>query len=143
MDPLSLTASIVAVATVAGQTCQGFQKLRDLHKSVPGRVHALHNEVVDLEVVLYQLAAAVREREALPSSARERADLERLLRRAETKLVELDAIVSRLVSTCIETKIAILRGPRWQREHDKIQLLQGDIKSIKSSLNVILGASNS
>ncbi|KAF2238519.1 ankyrin [Viridothelium virens] len=143
MDPLSLTASIVAVATLAGQTCQGFIKLRGLHNSVPGRVHALHNEVVDLKVVLFQLAAVTQDREALLSSTPERADIEYLLKRAETKLTELDTINLRLVNTCIETRIAIFRGPRWQREQTAIQTLQEEIKSVKSSLNVILGASNS
>ncbi|KAL9080470.1 MAG: hypothetical protein Q9157_000784 [Trypethelium eluteriae] len=143
MDPLSLTASIIAVATLAGQTCQGFIKLRGLHKSVPGRVHALHNEVVDLKVVLHQLADVTRDREVLLSSTPERADIEHLLKRAESKLTELDAVNSRLVKACIETKIPIFRGPRWQKEQAKIQTLQDEIKSVKSSLNVILGASNS
>ncbi|KAL9093265.1 MAG: hypothetical protein Q9165_004006 [Trypethelium subeluteriae] len=143
MDPLSLTASIVAVATLAGQACRGFMKLRGLHVSVPGRVHALHNEVVDLKVVLYQLAAVTEDREALLSSTPERTNIEHLLKRAEGRLTELDTINLRLIKACSETRFAIFRGPHWQREQAKLQTLQEEIKSVKSSLNVVLGASNS
>ena len=49
MDPLSLT-------------------LRQLHQAIPGRLHALNNEAVDIELVLFQVATVVRERESLLSS---------------------------------------------------------------------------
>ena len=143
MDPLSLTAGIIAIATVAGQTCKGFQKLRALHKYVPGRLHALNNEVVDIEVVLYQLAALVRERESLPTSQREQEDIGHLLERAKIKLRELRAIVDRLSKSCVNAKGSCFRGYRWQREQERLQVLQEDINSIKCSLNIILGASSS
>lgn len=143
MDPLSLTASIIAIATVAGRTCKGFQKLRTLHKAIPGRLHALNNEAVDIEVVLYQLAAVVRERESLSSSLREQEDINHLLERARTKLGELRAIVDRFSKTLINGKGAIFRGHRWQREQERLLVLQEDIKSVKCSLNIILGASSS
>ncbi|KAF3897021.1 hypothetical protein GTR04_0360 [Trichophyton interdigitale] len=50
MDPLSVTASIIAVGTVAGKICSAFTELRSLCRSLPGRLHALNNEVADLEI---------------------------------------------------------------------------------------------
>ena len=67
MDPMSLAASVITVATVAAQTCKVFSKLYALHEAVPRRLHALNNEVVDIKVVLCQVAAVVREYESLPS----------------------------------------------------------------------------
>lgn len=143
MDPLSLTASISAIATIAAQTCKGFQKLRALHKVVPGRLHALNNEVVDIEIVLYEVAAVVRDRKSLPSSQREQEDIKHLVERARKKLEELRAIIDCLSKTCTNAKSSVFRGYRWQREQERLQALQEDISSVKCSLNIILGASSS
>ena len=143
MDPLSLTASVIAVATLAAQTCNAFAQLRGLHKAIPGRLHALNNEAVDIELVLYQIAAVVRERERLPSRDCELADIKHLLEQANTKLDELRAIVNRLCDTCINSKASVFRGYRWHKEQERLQGLQNEINSIKCSLNIILGASHS
>lgn len=143
MDPLSLTASVIAVASLAAKTCTTFAKLRGLHKAIPGRLHALNNEVVDIELVLYQVAALVREREARLSREREQADIEHLVEQAKTKLDQLRAIVNRLCNTCIDTKLSPFRGYRWHKEQETLQDLQNGINSIKCSLNIILGASHS
>ena len=143
MDPLSLTASVIAVATLAAKTCTTFAKLRGLHKAIPGRLHALNNEVADIELVLYQVAAVVREREVLQSREREQEDIEHLVEQAKTKLDELRAIIDRLCDTCIDTKLSPFRGYRWHKEQERLQGLQNGINSVKCSLNIILGASNS
>ena len=144
MDPLSLTASVIAVASLAAKTCTTFAKLRGLHKAIPGRLHALNNEVVDIELVLYQVAAVVREREVLLlSREREQDDIEHLVEQAKTKLDELRAIVNRLCDTCIDTKLSPFRGYRWHKEQERLQGLQNEINSVKCSLNIILGASHS
>ena len=143
MDPLSLTASVIAVATLAAQTCKSFAKLRGLHKAIPGRLHALNNEVVDIELVLYQVAAVVREREGLLSREREQADIKHLLEQANIKLDELRVIVNRLCDTFIDTKVSPFRGYRWHKEQERLQGLQNEINSVKCSLNIILGASHS
>ena len=143
MDPLSLTASVIAVATLAAQTCNTFAKLRGLHKAIPGRLHALNNEVVDIELVLYQVAAVVREREVLLPREHEQDDIEHLVEQAKTKLDELRAIVNRLCDTCIDTKLSPFRGYRWHKEQERLQGLQNGINSVKCSLNIILGASHS
>ena len=143
MDPLSLAASVIAVATLAAQTCNTFAKLRGLHRAIPGRLHALNNEVVDIELVLHQVAALVRERELLPSIHREPANIQHLLDEAKAKLDELRAIVNRLCDTCIDAKTSIFRGYRWHKEQERLQGLQNGINSVKCSLNIFLGASHS
>ena len=143
MDPLSLAASVITVATVATQTGNVFLKLRGLHKAIPGRLHALNNEVVDIELVLHQVAVVVREREGLPAREREQGDLEHLLVQAKTKLGELRAMVNRLCESCVNGKSTVFRGYIWQKEQERLQGLRKEINSVKCSLNIILGTSHS
>jgi hypothetical protein len=141
MDPLSVTASIVAIATLAGQTCSAFAELRALCRSLPGRLHAVSNEVADLELVLLQVASAVEDRACLPES--NLSAIPHLLRQATAKLVELKGIVGKLAAACRESKIPILGVHAWRKEQGRLQALQEDIRTVKCSLNIMLGASNS
>ena len=112
MDPLSLTASVIAVATLAAQTYNAFAKLRGLHKAIPGRLHALNNEAVDIELALHQVTAVVREREVLQPREPEQANIKHLVKQAKINLNELRAVVNRLYNTCINTKASAFRGYR-------------------------------
>ena len=140
MDPLSLTASVIAVATAAAQIGSVFAELRKHCIELPGRLHALNNEVADIEVVLYQVAAVVNDRSSLPAS--DQTAIPQLLEQAKTKLSELNEIIERLAATC-DRKKAILRASAWRKEQPKLQALQEDIKTVKCNLNIMLGASNS
>lgn len=140
MDPLSISAGIIAVATVAAQVGLAFAELRALCVELPGRLHALNNEVADIEVVLYQVAAVINERSCLPQ--KDQTTIPQLLRQASTRLNELKEIIQRLASTCARKRV-ITRASAWRKEQPRLNALQDDIKTIKSSLNVMLGASNS
>lgn len=61
MDPLSAAASVIAIATVAGQVGKAFAELRKDCSELPGRLHALSNEITDIEFVLHQVAAVLQE----------------------------------------------------------------------------------
>lgn len=141
MDPLSVAASAIAVATLAAQTCSALADLRSLCKTLPGRLHALNNEVADLELVLFQLASLTKERESLPES--KQSTIPHLLKQARTKLIELKSIVGRLTITYRNAKIPIIGANGWRKEQNRLQELQEDIRTVKCSLNIMLGASNS
>ena len=143
MDPLSITASIIAVASLAAKTGRAFGELRNLCKTLPGRLHALSNEVADIELVLYQVATVYKSREAEPSLQDENAEIWYLLEEAQKKLEELRAIIVRLTSICERTKAPVLGAISWRKDQQKLQALQDEIKGIKCSLNIMLGASNS
>jgi hypothetical protein len=145
MDPLSVTASVIAVATLATQIAAALSDLRTLCKQLPGRVHALSNEVSDIEVVLIQVAKVIEEKACSPIATAEtdHMTIPQLLRKAEEKLKELKAIVDNLAASSKRNNVLIFRAGLWRKEQPRLHALQEDIKAIKSSLNVILGASNS
>lgn len=142
MDPLSIAASAITVAALATSVCQAFTDLRSLCKTLPGRLHALNNEVVDLEVVLIQVATVFKERACSVSENQQQA-IPRLLDQANGKLSELQSRVKQLTRSCERTKIPILQAHSWRREQPKLWDLQEAIKTVKCNLNILLGASNS
>lgn len=96
MDPLSIAASAITVAALAESTCRAFVELRELCKTLPGRLHALSNEVIDINVVLIQVAKVFEER-ASSIDARQHpinTVVPRLLVRAEAKLEQLHLTLS-------------------------------------------------
>ena len=143
MDPLSITASILAVAGAAATTGKAFSQLRLLCKTLPGRLHALSNEVADIELVLCQVAALVEDRRNDPIIKDQQTNISHLLERAQARLDELRAILQKLTDICEETKVSIFRIHAWRKDQPRLQLIQEDIKSVKCSLNIMLGASNS
>ncbi|KAK4653581.1 hypothetical protein QC762_508160 [Podospora pseudocomata] len=97
--PLIPRCHIITVASLAASTCSAISELRSLCKCLPGRIHAIENEVADLEV--------------------------------------------RLTAASSEYKIPVLKAGIWLKEQGRLQTLQEDIRTVKSSLNILLGASNS
>ena len=140
MEPLSVAASVIAVATVAAHIGKAFADLRRHCSELPGRLHALSNEVTDIEFVLHQVAAVLQERNSL--SENDISSIPPLLGQAGGKLQELKDILGRLAETCTRRRV-LLRASVWRKWHPKLHALQADIRGIKCSLNVLLGASNS
>lgn len=145
MDPLSVTASVIAVATLAGQIGTALSELRAFCKQLPGRLHALSNEISDIEVVLYQVGRVVEERSRLSVQIPQTdiVSIPNILQRADVKLKELKTIIDHLTALTTKNGAIIFQIRLWQKEQPKIQNLQEDIREIKSSFNVILGATNS
>ena len=143
MDPLSITTGIITLATLAASTGAAFKELRDLCKALPGRLHALSNEVADIELVLHQVATVFDKRASDPITKDQQTHIPQLLNQARSKIYELRAIVLALIEICKSAKIPIFRAHAWRKNQPRLQILQEDIKTIKCSLNIMLGASNS
>lgn len=142
MDPLSITAGIIALTTVASQVSNVLAEIRGEWDSLPGRVHALNNEIQDFNVVLYQVTIAVEERRLSGQDGIGGSTLSVLLERGETVLLDLNVILEKL-SVGVRKRDAISRVLLWRKEQGRVALLQEDIKQVKSSMNILLGASNS
>lgn len=143
MDPLSIATGIITLATLAASTGAAFKELRGLCRDLPGRLHALSNEVADIELVLHQVATVFEKRARDPTLKDQQAHIPHLLNQARSKLYELRAIVLALIEICKTAKIPIFRAHAWRKNQPRLQALQEDIKTIKCSLNIMLGASNS
>ncbi|KAJ6024675.1 ankyrin repeat containing protein [Penicillium herquei] len=137
MDPLSFTASLLAVATLAAKVTTALSDLRHVGE-LPGRLHAINNEVTDLEVILRQIGSKFTDAQPSPLDGNPDS-LPDVLRRAESKLRELDAIVARLVRSCVGNGKFLVRAKVWLTEKPKLQALQEELHDIKATLNLILG----
>lgn len=143
MDPLSIATGVIAIANLAAFTCSAISDLRSLCKGLPGRLHAISNEVADLELVLTEVSMLLRERNGRLGSQQSVEAIPHLLAQAKSKLLQLDAIVKRLAAASAGSKLPLLGASAWRKEQGNLQALQEDIRTIKSSLNILLGASNS
>ncbi|UKZ94415.1 uncharacterized protein TrAFT101_009287 [Trichoderma asperellum] len=141
MDPLPLSASTIGIVTFASQICKSIALLRALCKSLPGRIHALSNEVADFELVLLQLASLVEGRESLPES--KYSAVPHLLKQARAKLNEVETIVSALTRAYQKSRRPLSLMNTWRADQARLKELQDDIRTVKSSLNIMLGATNS
>lgn len=143
MDPLSIVTGIIGIGAVAASTGRAFKELRGLCKTLPGRLHALSNEVSDIELVLYQVASVIEKRTGDSTLEEQEANIQHLLEQAGSKLGELRTIVETLTDIVKTTRIPIFRTHAWRKNQPRLQALQEDIKTVKCSLNIMLGASNS
>lgn len=144
MDPLSITAGIVALTTIVAQVSNVLAELRDDWDSLPGRIHALNNEIQDFNVVLHQVAIAVEERRLSGHDDDGKSRLYDLIARGEEVLLDLKAILDRLSSAAgIRKRDVIPRVLMWRREQGRVAWLQENTKQVKGSMNILLGASNS
>ena len=143
MDPLSITASVLAILSAATSTARAFEDLRRLCKTLPGRLHALSNEVSDIELVLHQVASVLEQRNGDPALNEQEQHIRHLLDRAGSKLRELRTIVETFTHFASTTKTNFFQAYAWRKNQPRLQVLQEDIKTVKCSLNIMLGASNS
>jgi hypothetical protein len=143
MDPLSFTASLIAVTTLVAQCSDAFCKLRDVCKTLPGRLHALNNEIADLHGVLNDVTALMYERDRNSIPQDEQTNIIRITSHLNAELAELKSIVEKLTASCDQSPIPLLQAKAWSRVQKKLLSVQEDIRTAKSQLNILLGASNS
>jgi hypothetical protein len=140
-DPLSLGASVLAIATAAVQISKAISRLRHFGE-VPSQVYALKNEVTDLEVVLRQLSHALEQKPWALNTGQ--GPLESVLSQARSRLADLARALEQIAHTLDTGKTKITgRNALWWKWKTLFQTFQEDIRSIKTTLTVILGASNS
>ncbi|KAL8746941.1 MAG: hypothetical protein Q9190_001103 [Brigantiaea leucoxantha] len=143
MDPLSLTASIIALTTLTTQCLKAFSALRNNCRSLPGRLHALDNEVTDTHAVLTDISTLLAERGKKSIPEEEQGNALTHVNQLTTKLTELKNIVDSLTVLCSRSRTLWATAIAWPKVQGRLSSLQEDIKSAKSRLNLLLGTSNS
>ncbi|KAK4178478.1 hypothetical protein QBC36DRAFT_385880 [Triangularia setosa] len=101
---VAVESCVITVASLTASTYSAISDLRSFCKGLPGRIHAMGNEVADLEVVLSQVAALLKERSNLLGSQQ-----------------TIGAIPHLLINSGI-----------WLKEQGRLQTLQEDIRTVKS-----------
>jgi hypothetical protein len=147
MDPLSIIASCIAIGTLVAQTGKAIADLRTLIEELPQRLCAVKNEVNDIGLVVSQVQEFAERRKRFKLLVFEAADCNvmELLDKAKINLTTLQIIVSGLAVSCSKdgNKVAFFRARAWKQKHPEIEKVQKEVVSIKSSLTIVLQASNS
>ena len=126
MDPISITASIIGIVAAAASTARAFEDLRRLCKTLPGRLHALSNEVSDIELVLHQVASVVQKRASDPTLGEQERHMKHLLDQAASKLRELRTLVQAFTDIAKTTKVPFFQTYAWRKNQPRLQVLQED-----------------
>lgn len=146
MDPLSLVASIITVVTLAGTTAKELSHLCRVIRDAPAEVHALNNEIVDLQGILYtiQAVADAEDHEGLQNGAQSNSQKGPLkapgvmitvhLDRAKEKLSEL----SHLIRKCMAKGNSLRFHQIWLRQRSKARVLQRELRNIRANLQTAL-----
>ena len=144
MDPLSITASALAVIGALSQTAKCVQRLRAIRQA-PAELRALLEEVIDLRGLLEQIQTDQHARTHLDGSATTSETpngLPRHIERTSSKLQELDSLIEHHATHT--TQSAFNRGHvGWVRGRQKAKILCEELKIIRLNLAASLGATTS
>ena len=144
MDPLSATASILAVLGVGGQAAKAVQKLSSI-KDAPTIMLRLNNELSDLHI----LTAATRDvfqtvqASGIPPSIN--ANIISTLNLVRDKLVELEALYNRVksASPTSNSNTMSIKKSAWLAERKHLKTLQEDLRCARLKLSTVLSFLNS
>ncbi len=139
MDPLSVTASAIAVATLAAQVGSTISRVREFS----GRMQATKNELTDLGAVLRYIATVLAERKNSQVTDHSLDILHSLIARIDSKLRELESLLIRLQGLPSAPRKPIVVAANWIKERGKIQMIQEDLRAMKINLNIYQGTANS
>ena len=151
MDPLSLTAGIIAIIGAGGQAAKTIKKLASV-KGAPDSILALHNEISDIRLIIIAIQDVFEKQRStgipFPGYRAGEANIDasviNALEQANEKLLELEALHDRLApfssglsGTTTMDKVT------WLREQKKLMLMQEDLRSTRLKLATALGVLNS
>ena len=132
MDPLSITASCIAVAGAGGAAVKGLKKLRELTK-IPDVLLSIMNEVADLTLVTQDIRLNFQlYQDSHNISPPSMSVITQLLGRAQDTLLELDQVINyRLLhSPKLNGEITFSRSA-WIMEEHRVQRLQASLRTTR------------
>ena len=144
MDPLSITASVIAVVTVTAKVTNSLSKLRGLREA-DDLIHALMNEVTTLRAISAQIEAVARQYQDSLSSEQFACleQLKQMLRAAKVKLEELDNIIHyRLIQPPDDGGIQKLSRRAWLRHKTDVQRIQQELRTLRQDISTLIETLN-
>ncbi|KAH7379029.1 ankyrin repeat-containing domain protein [Cadophora sp. MPI-SDFR-AT-0126] len=147
MDPLSISASIVALIGGATTVVRGLDKLQSL-RHAPAELKALLNEVADLQVVLTSVKESLECLRGLGPQIPHDAlrNLPDMIDRATKTIEDLNSFVSgNLLKGDPNPAGGVLKVSRrtWLGKEKKLAAFRGSIKECKENLGIVLLSSTS
>lgn len=132
MDPLSITASIIAILGAGEAVTQGIRKLV-LLRDAPGGILQLNNELSDLRLVIVVVQDVHKQYyESLGTGLQDSAILYNALKNAQAAVQDLDALIQ-----CGLAKATLHRRTgwiAWMREGSKIQKINARLRSARMDI---------
>lgn len=150
MDPLSLTAGIIAVIEASAQIIKLLRKLA-LLKELPPLALTLKNELSNLRLYVSATQKFLRqlERFALPSDQEAAGDSEtlasvvRYLEKGNVLVIQLDGMLGPLLDYSLRPDVTTSKKwIKWLRNEKKLKLFKDDLHCFRPSLNSALGFLN-
>ncbi|KAI4232309.1 MAG: hypothetical protein LQ349_005098 [Xanthoria aureola] len=143
MDPISVAASVLTVLGAAATAGRALDRISS-SRQAPEHLIALVNEVSDLRVVLHNVRDALQDRD---KASQECGNLGFIVQRATLKLSELNRLIyGNLLKTNngrdpFDDDDTIKASRRaFLRHGGKVKSLKGEIRDIKTSMLVAMGA---
>ena len=135
-DPLSITASVIAVVGAAEGVTKAIAKVKGFYNA-SNEAMALINEISDLRIVLYSVQSYVSQNARRSQSPLEQLDhMSILLNRAKDRLLHLDQLVQYQLVKPRSTNERIQASRReWARAKGMIKSFRRSLRDIR--LNIV------
>ena len=132
MDPLSLTASLLAILGAGGAIAKGLNQIRRL-KHAPNVLLQLNNEIVDLHLLI-RVVDELYHQHSDSTRASQHTIIFNILIRAKEALLELEQLIS--YDWTRETDHGIeIRRTVWMNAQKKVAETTSKIRSVRTNLN--------
>ena len=152
MDPLSLTAGIIAIIGASGEAAKVVRRIASL-KGAPDVILALNNEIADLGLLVSAIEHAYQNQQnggvPLPGNRIHSADVEASivssLKQVNDRVLELQAFHTRLIRSTpgsSSSTVTSLNKSVWLVEQKRVKRLQDDFRSARLKLVTALGVLN-
>ena len=136
MDPVSLTASIIAVLGAGGTITKGLGKIRRL-RHCPDVLSQLNNEVTDIHLLIESVDELARQWTYQPATSdRQRRWVCATLDRANSAVLELEKLIAYILTkeTSTGTEVDLLA---WVRNLDRVKDAKDSIRKAREDLNTV------
>ncbi|KKF92403.1 Serine/threonine-protein phosphatase 6 regulatory ankyrin repeat subunit B [Ceratocystis platani] len=135
MDPLSFTASIIAVVGLAGSVVKGLNDLAGAFRDAPGEILALNNEVADLQAILSDASQFARPRSSCPPDISPSfSSLIGHLASVQENLSQLEDLLDK----CVTNGSKLTIQTRWVRKRHRAKTIQTALRSARENLHLSL-----
>ena len=147
MDPMSITASIIAIIGVGGNAAKFIRNLAS-QKDAPDLILLLNNELADFHLVvlaihkIYQTQQVNDRVHGFHDGSIENSIIS-ALKQAQQTTKDLQALHDRVSATSRQSGVAFLRSKLWLLEPRKAKKVHEDLRSARLKLAAVLGILNS